>query len=91
MRTGIDKTIDALIRKNVCTEDIVAFLAENLTAKEMTEELARALQENRRLRDNMPVVMRISQSDFDKHFRIIGTRADGTKEQRGSNRWKKEE
>ena len=83
MRTGIDKTIDALVRQGVSTEDIVDFLATNLTAREMTEELAKTLQENQRLRDNMPVVMRITQSDFDNHFRIIGVRTDGKEETRG--------
>ena len=83
MRTGIDKSIDALIRQGVSTEDIVDYLAANLTTKEMTEELAKSLQENQRLKDDMPVVMRITQSDFDKHFRIIGVRSDGKEETRG--------
>lgn len=83
MRTGVDKAIDALVKQGVATQDIVDFLNTNLTTKEMSEELARTLQENQRLRDEMPVVMRISQQQFNKHFRIIGKRVDGTDETRG--------
>ena len=83
MRTTVDKAIDNLIRQDVPIEDIIKYLAANLTSTELTEELASALKENRKLRDSIPPMVRITQEDFNRHFRIIGTRPDGTKENRG--------
>lgn len=83
MRTTVEKAIDSLIRQDVPIEDIINYLAANLTSTELTEELAATLKENRKLKESIPQVVRISQEDFNKHFRIIGTRPDGTKENRG--------
>lgn len=83
MRTTVEKAIDNLIRQDVPIEDIIKYLAANLTSTELTEELASALKENRKLKDSIPPMVRITQEDFNKHFRIIGTRPDGTKENRG--------
>ena len=83
MRTTVEKAIDSLIRQDVPIEDIINYLAANLTSTELTEELAATLKENRKLRDSIPAMVRITQEDFNKHFRIIGTRPDGTKENRG--------
>lgn len=83
MRTTVEKAIDSLIRQDVPIEDIINYLAANLTSTELTEELAATLKENRKLRDSIPQMVRISQEDFNRHFRIIGTRPDGTKENRG--------
>lgn len=83
MRTTVEKAIDSLIRQDVPIEDIINYLAANLTSTELTEELAATLKENRKLRDSIPQMVRITQEDFNKHFRIIGTRPDGTKENRG--------
>lgn len=83
MKTAIEKEIDNLVKQNVPIEDIVSFIAAHLTTSEVTEELANTLQENRRLKDRIPPMVRITQEDFNRHFRIIGTRTDGTKEKRG--------
>lgn len=83
MRTTVEKAIDSLIRQDVPIEDIINYLAANLTSTELTEELAATLKENRKLKESIPQVVRITQEDFNKHFRIIGTRPDGTKENRG--------
>lgn len=82
MRT-IDKTIDSLIRSGVSTEDIIAWLNDNLTTKELQEHLAKTLKENFELKEELPGMIRISQTDFDRHFRIIGIRSDGQPETRG--------
>lgn len=89
MKTAIDKAIDNLIKEDVPIEDIVSFIAAHLTTSEVTEELAITLKENRRLKDRIPPMVRITQEDFNRHFRIIGTRTDGTKEKRGRP-WHKE-
>ena len=83
MRTTLERAIDSLIRQDVPIEDIISYLAANLTTTELTEELATALKENRKLKESIPAMVRITQEDFNKHFRIIGTRTDGTKENRG--------
>lgn len=83
------KKLEAVIRNRTGQDDIVNYLIENVTTKEMAEGLATALYELDKANDR--TVIRISQSDFDKHFRIIGFKSDGTKEQRGAKRWKKEE
>lgn len=90
MKTTVEREIDNLIKLDTPTEEIVAYIAAHLTTAEVTEELANALKENRQLRDRIPSMVRISKEDFDSHFRIIGYKSDGTPEQRGSNRWKKE-
>ena len=69
MRTTVEKTIDSLIRQDVPIEDIINYLAANLTSTELTEELAATLKENRKLRGSIPAMVRITQEDFNKHFR----------------------
>ena len=91
MRTGLDKAIDSLVKSGVSTEDIIAWCNDNLTTKELTEHLVKTLKENYELKEEMPGMIRISQTDFDRHFRIIGLRSDGTPENRGSKRWNKDE
>ena len=83
------KKIEAAIKDRAGQDEIVRYLIENVTTKELAEYLAYALYELDKAKTQK--VIRISQSDFDKHFRIIGFRSDGTPETRGSNRWKKEE
>lgn len=83
MRTGIDKTIDAMVRQGVATEDIVDFITNNLTTQEANEMFVASLLENQRLKEEKPAVIRITQSDFNRHFRIIGRKTDGTQETRG--------
>lgn len=83
------KKLEAAIKNRTGQDEIVKYLIENITTKEMAEGLASALFELDKAKDK--TLIRISQSDFDKHFRIIGFKADGTPEQRGANRWKKEE
>lgn len=83
MRTGIDKVIDNMVKAGASTEDIVDWLSDNLSTKELTERLAKTLKENCELKENSPGLMRITQKDFDHHFRIIGFRSDGSPETRG--------
>lgn len=75
------RKLEAAIKNRAGQDDIVNYLIENITTKEMAESLANALYELDKA--NNRTVIRISQSDFDSHFRIIGTRADGTPENRG--------
>lgn len=89
MRTGIDKLIDGFIRSNMSVEDIINNLVNNYTTRAITEQLVYTTKENAELRERIPSVVRISQEDFDRHFRIIGFKNDGTPETRGANRWKK--
>lgn len=83
------KKLEAAIKDKTGQDEIVKYLIENVTTKELAEGLVDAFYKLDKAKDR--TVIRISQSDFDKHFRIIGFKADGTKEQRGSKRWKKEE
>lgn len=89
MRTTTDKMIENLIKAGVCTEDIIAWLNDNLTTKELQERFVKTLRENYELKEDATGMIRISQSDFDRHFRIIGFRTDGTPENRGAKRWNK--
>lgn len=81
------KKIEAAIKDRTGQDEIVKYLIENVTSKELAEYLANALYELEKAKTQK--VIRISQSDFDKHFRIIGFKSDGTPETRGANRWKK--
>ena len=78
-----NKTIEGLIKLGMTEEDIIAWLSENLTTKELTEQLAKTLKENYELKEEAPGMIRISQSDFNNHFRIIGFRSNGEPERRG--------
>ena len=88
MKAGTDKAIESLVKAGVSTEDIIAWLNNNLTTKELQERFVETLKENYELKDTAGMI-RISQSDFDRHFRIIGFRTDGTPENRGAKRWNK--
>lgn len=83
------KKLEAAIKDKTGQDEIVKYLIENVTTKELSEYLAYALYELEKVKTQK--VIRISQSDFDHHFRIIGFKSDGTKEKRGSKRWKKED
>lgn len=90
MRTATDKAIESLVKSGVSTDDIIAWLNDNLTTKELQERFVKTLKENYELKEDATGMIRISQSDFDRHFRIIGFRTDGTPENRGAKRWNKE-
>lgn len=79
------KKLEAAIKDKTGQDEIVKYLIENVTPKELSEYLAYALYELEKAKTQK--VIRISQAEFDKHFRIIGFKADGTKEKRGSKRW----
>ena len=81
------KKLEAAIKDRTGQDEIVKYLIENVTSKELAEYLANALYELEKAKTQK--VIRISQSDFDNHFRIIGFKSDGTPETRGANRWKK--
>ena len=76
-----EKTVKNMIEANATPEDLAAYLQENLTSKEMTEALVAEFYNKFNQEEVTP--LRISQSDFDKHFRIIGFKSDGTPETRG--------
>ena len=82
MKTS-SKTIEGLVKLGLSDEDIISWLNDNLTTKELTEHLTRVLRENYELREEAPGMIRITQSDFNNHFRIIGFRSDGQPETRG--------
>lgn len=83
------KILERLIKDGASERDIVLYLADNVPLTELARDYYNLYLKSEKQTSVAP--MRISQSDFDKHFRIIGFKADGTKEQRGANRWKKEE
>ncbi len=83
------KILERLIKDGANERDIVLYLADNVPLTELARDYYNLYLKSEKQTGFTP--MRISQADFDKHFRIIGFKADGTKEQRGANRWKKEE
>ena len=83
------KILERLIKDGASERDIVLYLADNVPLTELARDYYNLYQKSEKQTGFTP--MRISQSDFDKHFRIIGFKPDGTKEQRGANRWKKED
>lgn len=83
------KILERLIKDGANERDIVLYLADNVPLTELARDYYNLYLKSEKQTSVTP--MRISQADFDKHFRIIGFKADGTKEQRGANRWKKEE
>ena len=83
------KILERLIKDGANERDIVLYLADNVPLTELARDYYNLYLKSEKQTGFTP--MRISQSDFDKHFRIIGFKSDGTKEQRGSKRWKKED
>ena len=83
------KILERLIKDGASERDIVLYLADNVPLTELARDYYNLYLKSEKQTSVTP--MRISQADFDKHFRIIGFKADGTKEQRGANRWKREE
>jgi hypothetical protein len=81
------KILERLIKDGANERDIVLYLADNVPLTELARDYYNLYLKSEKLTGFTP--MRISQSDFNKHFRIIGFKADGTKEQRGANRWNK--
>ena len=81
MKTDTLKTIRTLLENKAKDGDIADFLTNNLTSKELVEQLVEMLKEKYETPE--PSLLRISQSDFDRHFRIIGMRSDGQPETRG--------
>lgn len=83
------KILDRLIKSGAKERDIVLYLADNVPLTELARDYYNLYQKSEKQTGFTP--MRISKADFDRHFRIIGFKSDGTKEQRGANRWNKEE
>ena len=83
------KILERLFKDGASERDIVLYLADNVPLTELARDYYNLYLKSEKRTGFTP--MRISQEDFDKHFRIIGFKADGTKEQRGANRWKKED
>lgn len=82
------KLLEKLMREKDTKEQVVSGLTKEATAFELADNLYDLYKKTEEQESFVP--MRISQSDFNKHFRIIGTRTDGTKENRGRP-WHKEE
>ena len=80
-----DTALDRLIKDGASERDIVLYLADNVTITELARQYYELYQEVSCREEFTPI--RISKADFDKHFRIIGFRSDGTPEARGSKRW----
>lgn len=83
------KILDRLIKSGAKERDIILYLADNVPLTELARDYYNLYQKSEKQTGFTP--MRISKADFDRHFRIIGFKSDGTKEQRGANRWNKEE
>jgi hypothetical protein len=83
MKADTLKMLEQLIKRNSGEEDMVAYLTKNTTPVELAEEFVRTYRENMKMKDDRFSVLRISPEDFDRHFRIIGTRSDGEPETRG--------
>lgn len=82
------KILERLIKDGANERDIVLYLADNVPLTELARDYYNLYLKSEKLTGFTP--MRISQADFDKHFRIIGFKSDGTKENRGRP-WHKEE
>ena len=83
------KILDRLIKDGAKERDIILYLADNVPLTELARDYYNLYLKREKQTGFTP--MRISKADFDRHFRIIGFKSDGTKEQRGANRWNKEE
>ncbi len=75
------KLLEKLMKEKDTKEEVVSGLTKEATAFELADNLY-DLYKKEEEREAY-TVLRISQADFDKHFRIIGTRADGKEETRG--------
>jgi len=83
------KILERLIKDGANERDIVLYLADNVPLTELARDYYNLYLKSEKQTSVTP--MRISQADFDKHFRIVGFKADGTPEARGSKRWAKKE
>ena len=83
------KILEKLIKDGAEEREIVLYLADNVPLTELARDYYNLYLECEKRETTTP--MRISQSDFDKHFRIVGFKADGTPEARGSRRLSKKE
>ena len=88
MKTGLDRIIDGYIRLGMSTDDIIDNLVNNYTTRALAGQLVNTCKENTELKERSASLVRISQEDFENHFRIIGKRSDGTEETRG-RKWNK--
>lgn len=84
-----DTTLDRLIKDGASERDIVLYLADNMTITEIARQYYQLYKDTYGQEGYTPI--RISKADFDKHFRIIGFKSDGTPETRGSKRWSNKE
>ena len=76
-----EKILDRLINSNAKERDIVLYLADNVPLTELARDYYQLYMKVRENESPTPIC--ISQSDFDKHFRIIGFRSNGEPETRG--------
>ena len=83
------KLLERLIKDGANERDIVLYLADNVPLTELAKDYYNLYLECEKRETTTP--MRITQADFDKHFRIVGFKADGTPEARGSKRWAKKD
>lgn len=78
------KLLENLLKEKDTKEQVVSGLTKEATAYELADNLYTLYVEQKSKEDATP--MRITQADFDKHFRIIGMRSDGKEETRGRRR-----
>lgn len=76
-----DSILDRMIKNGASERDIVLYLADNVTITELARQYYQLYLETVGKDGYTPI--RISKSDFEKHFRIVGTRVDGGVETRG--------
>lgn len=74
------KIIEKLIKDRANERDIVQYLSDNIPVTELARDYYTLYCKHM---EQGFIPMRISQSDFDKHFRIIGIKTDGSPETRG--------
>lgn len=87
MKLALKKQFIDLIESGVSDTTLQDFALENLTIREMTELLVETMIDNYNKSDEK--LIRISRSDFDAHFRIIGFSENGEPETREVPAYKK--
>ena len=89
MKVDIAKKLEQAIKNDTGQREIMDYLLDNLTTREMASCLAELIEKELTKPVPSPVI-RISEEDFYNHFRIIGFRSDGQRETRGGRYANKE-
>lgn len=81
MKAETFKTLEKLIEDNAPRAEIESYVRDNFITSELVSEYVTLLINDLTREETPPI--RMSEEAFRKHFRIIGTRTDGTEETRG--------